>query len=84
MVEDNTVRNVIGTHVTMGEENGRHFMGPVPAERECAGRHFRVKAIPVGGATSTTFVCLRCGRELEGVHQPGNNSSLIRTGADIP
>jgi hypothetical protein len=67
MVAENVVRNVIGTRVTMKEENGRHFVGPAPAERECAGRDFRVKAIPVGGAKSTTFVCLRCNRELEGL-----------------
>jgi hypothetical protein len=24
----------------MDEESGRHFIGPVPAERECSGRIF--------------------------------------------
>lgn len=84
MAAEHTVRNVIGTTLRMTEENGRHFIGPVPLERECAGRDFRVKTIPDGGAKTTTFVCLRCNRELEGIHSPGNDSHLLRAGGAIP
>lgn len=31
-----------GVEVRIREEAGRHFMGPVPAERECSGRSFRI------------------------------------------
>jgi len=83
MGEDYSVRNVIGDTIIMTEENGRHFRGPVPDERECPGRQFRVKAIPVKGAQTSTFMCLRCNRELEGLRLPGNDSRLLRKGGEI-
>jgi hypothetical protein len=67
----------------MGYENGRHFMGAVPDQRECVGRQLRIKAVPVGGAPTTIFLCLRCNRELEGVRLPENDSHLVRNGGQI-
>jgi hypothetical protein len=84
MSEKNVVRNVIGGTVTMSDENGRHFIGAVPDQRECAGRQFRVKAVPIGGAQTTIFLCLRCTRELEGVRFSENDSHLVRNGGQIP
>ena len=78
------VPNVLGQQLGMSEENGNHFIGPVPTQRECSGRKFVVIAIPAGGAKATTFRCLRCGRELKGIHLPENQSHLIRIGGEIP
>jgi len=70
--------------VQMSDEAGRHFIGPVPAERECAGRSFRVIAASKGANSGTMFRCLRCNRELEGQNLPDGKSRLSRPGSQIP
>lgn len=72
------------TEIRMGEEAGRHFVGPVPAERECSGRNFRIMSTQEGSDFGATFRCLRCGRDLEGAYFPQNKSRLNRPGGQIP
>jgi len=83
-MSENIVRNIPGTLVRMGGENGRHFIAPVPSERECPGRDFQIIAVPVGGAQNSTFLCLRCKRELEGIHLPADESKIHRSFGQIP
>ena len=66
------------------EESGRHFIGPVPAERECSGRTFRRVAMSKDPDTTATFQCLRCRRNLEGAFLPHGKSRLNRPGGQIP
>jgi hypothetical protein len=73
-----------GDEVRIDEESGRHFIGPVPAERECSGRMFRRLATSHDSDTAATFQCLRCRRSLEGVFLPHGKSRLNRTGGHIP
>jgi hypothetical protein len=68
----------------MDEESGRHFIGPVPAERECSGRVFRRVAASHDSDTAATFQCQRCRRSLEGVFLPHGRSRLNRPGGQIP
>ena len=58
-------------------------MGPVPAERECSGRTFRIMS-QKGSDFGPIFRCLRCGRDLEGAYLPQNKSRLSRPGGQIP
>jgi hypothetical protein len=73
-----------GVEVRIDEESGRHFIGPVPTERECSGRMFRRVATSHDSDTAATFQCLRCRRSLEGVFLPHGKSRLNRTGGHIP
>lgn len=70
--------------IRMDEESGRHFVGPVPAERECSGRTFRRVAVSKELDTTATFQCLRCHRNLEGTLLPHGKSRLERPGGQIP
>ena len=70
--------------VRMDEESGRHFVGPVPAERECSGRMFRMVAASPDSDTVATFQCQRCRRNLEGIFLPHARSRLNRPGGQIP
>jgi len=70
--------------IRMDEESGRHFIGPVPAERECSGRTFRRVALSKDSDTMATFQCLRCHRNLEGAFLPHGKSRLNRPGGQIP
>ena len=67
----------------MDHEAGRHFLGPVPAERECSGRVFDI-LVPQKGDTQTRFRCQRCGRELVGERNDNGGSRLKRIGGNIP
>lgn len=51
-----------GDDVRIDEESGRHFIGPVPAERECSSRVFRRVATSHDSDPAATFQCLRCRR----------------------
>jgi hypothetical protein len=73
-----------GVEVRMSDEAGRHFIGPVPAERECAGRNFRITSASKGSDSGTIFRCLRCARDLEGAYLPHGKSHLNRPGGQIP
>jgi len=75
---------MVGAKVTMDEQSGRHFVGPVPAERECAGRNFRIVAASQDSDSAATFRCLRCGRDLAGAYLPHSKSRLNRPGGQIP
>jgi hypothetical protein len=75
---------MIGAKVTMDEESGRHFIGPVPAERECAGRSFRIVATQNDSPSAITFQCLRCSRELPGAYLAEGQYRLDRPGGQIP
>jgi hypothetical protein len=69
--------------VRMSDEAGRHFVGPVPAERECAGRNFRIITASKDANSVTIFRCIRCDRELEGQNLPDGKSRLSRLGGHI-
>jgi hypothetical protein len=69
--------------VRMSDEAGRHFIGPVPAERECAGRNFRIITASKDANSVTIFRCIRCNRELEGQNLPDGKSRLSRPGGHI-
>ena len=73
-----------GVEVRIDEESGRHFIGPVPAERECSGRMFRRVAVSPDSDTVAIFQCQRCRRSLEGVFLPHGRSRLNRPGGHIP
>lgn len=73
-----------GVEVRMDEESGRHFIGPVPSERECSGRMFRRVAASSDSDTVSTFQCQRCHRDLEGIFLPHGRSRLNRPGGRIP
>jgi hypothetical protein len=73
-----------GIEVRMDEESGRHFIGPVPAERECSGRIFRRVAMSKDSETIANFECLRCHRNLEGTFLPHGKSRLSHPGGQIP
>jgi len=75
---------MVGAKVTMDEPSGRHFVGPVPAERECAGRNFRIVAVSKNSDSGASFRCLRCGRDVEGAYLPHGKSRLNRPGGQIP
>lgn len=68
----------------MSDEGGRHFIGPVPVERECAGRDFQIISSPKESDSGAIFRCLRCTRELEGDYLPDGMSRLNRPGGRIP
>jgi hypothetical protein len=70
--------------VQMSDEAGRHFIGPVPAERECAGRNFRSISVSKDANSSVMFRCMRCNRALEGHNLPDGKSRLSRPGGQIP
>jgi hypothetical protein len=70
--------------VRMSDEAGRHFVGPVPAERECASRTFRIIAASKDANSGAMFRCMRCNRELEGQNLPDGTSRLSRPGGQIP
>jgi hypothetical protein len=67
---------LMGKMAEMDHEAERHFIGSVPAERECSGRVFDI-LVPQKGDTQTRFRCQRCGRELFGELGEGK-SSLAR------
>jgi len=78
------VQQMAGVEVRISEEAGRHFMGPVPSERECSGRSFRIMSTQKGSDFGAIFRCLRCGRDLEGAYLPQSKSRLNRPGGQIP
>jgi hypothetical protein len=75
---------VAADELTMDEESERHFIGSVPAERECSGRMFRRVAASPNSDTEATFQCQRCRRSMEGVFLPHGRSRLNRPGGHIP
>ena len=47
-----------GVELRISEEAGRHFMAPIPSERECSGRSFRVISTQKGSDFGAIFpVC---------------------------
>jgi hypothetical protein len=58
----------------MSEEAGRHFIGPVPVERECAGRNFQI--ISKGSDSGTLFRCTLTKRVEECFRGKPTRSSL--------
>jgi hypothetical protein len=77
-------KRMVGAEVRMDDASGRHFKGPVPSERECAGQTFQIVNDSKDSEAGATFRCLRCGRNLDGLYLPHGKSRLNRPGRQIP